>query len=1437
LGFGAQGLIWSDDGQDNLYKVSIPYQYTTTEILYDNVQKRDVRRIHRVFNRFHLLVSEETRQNDNVLLLENSYYADQSPNLSFDQQPAQCQLVTEVRKTWYLRSSSANKRVETTLTEFDAYGNLLVQTLPTGIREISSYYPKEGGDGCPEDPDGFVRTLKEKRVEPASTRHDLRLRDTRTHCVVAGLQTAFAKSRKAKRDFGVPAPTLLSVYRYSEKPTLGSTLSKWLALDSETLLQVAEKVDVKDQKDVELQRTETQYIDDVSEPFLFGRIRRESQTLNGETSHTDYSYVNTIQKRGAEQVQKTTKTLSTAFSNPDLNATKTVTLEHSLLTGLPLLDQDENDVEINYRYDALGRVVEEIVSPGTSYEARRLYTYTLCSQPGDKALQSAMDVNDVTTHTELDGLGRAIAEYHQNIYQPAPELPKAQTKTANDGTVPTDQAMRRRAIAEYHQKIYQSVPDFLKVQAWKYNAYGQLEQETSWDHWQPDQGQTLQTLELTSTYAYNDWGAVTRITRPDAVVDVSEFDPITLKRTHWQETETTLSLWSETVSNGFDKPLSVRQKTGEHYLEQTYAYDGLGRCVESTDPMDHTSGFEYDAWGRLLHTHLPDMTVVSKTYAPHTREALPISVRIVPDNEALPSVLAGERLFDGLNRQVQLKVGPRTSTYGYNGSQMNVSEYVTPAGERLQYSYELGLTSLPQTCTTSDEDATFSYDFKTAQLTATRSKQGVHAFKYDLAGNLSSESWTDINRLAGRATDSGKAEPFSVTYNNSLRGRQISRIDVSGLQTRYEQDAQGRVKSIFQGQLQAEFSYAAQGWLSSTTCTDLGSGEQIHTALEHDDLGREILRTLSIDGQVPRSIEQHYQADSKLMARTLREGDVTLQAETFSYDLRGRLKVYTCAEPAASSPAETIARQDFSFDTLDNITALSTTYADGRTDKTTYHFNPADPCQLTEIRYDDPKKPAVQLVYDDNGHLTRDEHDQQLAYDSQGRLLSVADKVGQIKARYRYDGHNQLMAVTHGQQPESLRFYQEGQLTNTLQAGTAISYLRESGRPLGQQTPGDDSQTLLLMTDPKYSVIGECQQKTTRHVTYDPYGEPHGDEPLQSLLAFNGEVRDAVSGWYLLGKGYRAYNPTLMRFHSPDSLSPFGAGGVNPYVYCLSDPINAVDPSGHSLKSWIGVTLGLIGIAATVVTAGGMTPVAGGLVAWGLWGAGVGTGVASGVTGIMGSMDEDRQHARTLDNVSIITGVVSMLFSAFSAAANFSKTGKLHGFVGSAKEGADDAAGGASRGSFGLEDWDVLPEKFEAKATTYRIPRPELTLPHSSRRSSVRSATSISSDEFAPLTPPGGVKTPEKVAQTIPKTGISSTQTETNTAVVGTQTETVEFGHASTQTAIDVDTPVPKPAPAVPVKQSIPEKDRFWPYQTSDKIVNGSKTIDRARNIRRGPQS
>lgn len=119
-----------------------------------------------------------------------------------------------------------------------------------------------------------------------------------------------------------------------------------------------------------------------------------------------------------------------------------------------------------------------------------------------------------------------------------------------------------------------------------------------------------------------------------------------------------------------------------------------------------------------------------------------------------------------------------------------------------------------------------------------------------------------------------------------------------------------------------------------------------------------------------------------------------------------------------------------------------------------------------------------------------------------------------------------------------------------------------TGTP-NNEHPSRQSHTLLLATDNKNSVLAAVARCKHHPIAYSAYGKQSAQQEIAARLGFNGELREAHIGWYLLGNGYRAYNPTLMRFHSPDSWSPFGRGGLNAYMYCVGDPVNASDPTGH----------------------------------------------------------------------------------------------------------------------------------------------------------------------------------------------------------------------------------------------------------------------------------
>ena len=176
-----------------------------------------------------------------------------------------------------------------------------------------------------------------------------------------------------------------------------------------------------------------------------------------------------------------------------------------------------------------------------------------------------------------------------------------------------------------------------------------------------------------------------------------------------------------------------------------------------------------------------------------------------------------------------------------------------------------------------------------------------------------------------------------------------------------------------------------------------------------------------------------------------------------------------------------------------------------------------------------------------------------------------------ILCEYHYDPLDRLTSQALPDTPERQRFYCKSRLATEIQGATRYSIVQHGDQLLAQQrSEGDTPDTTLLATNQQRSVL---QTVKTDHppqpIAYSPYGHRAVESGLLSLLGFNGERPDSVTGCYLLGNGYRASNPVLMRFNSPDSLSPFGKGGLNAYAYCLGDPVNFGDPTGHS--RWSGL--------------------------------------------------------------------------------------------------------------------------------------------------------------------------------------------------------------------------------------------------------------------------
>jgi RHS repeat-associated protein len=178
--------------------------------------------------------------------------------------------------------------------------------------------------------------------------------------------------------------------------------------------------------------------------------------------------------------------------------------------------------------------------------------------------------------------------------------------------------------------------------------------------------------------------------------------------------------------------------------------------------------------------------------------------------------------------------------------------------------------------------------------------------------------------------------------------------------------------------------------------------------------------------------------------------------------------------------------------------------------------------------------------------------------------------------RYHYDPLDQMTSHTVSDTPASLRFYRKNRLTTEIQGAVGYSIVQHDDLLLAQQQHQQNAHdSTLLATDLQRSPLHTLKKNAQpQPIAYSPYGHRSVVSALLSLSGFNGERQDPVTGHYILGN-YRAFNPVLMRFNSPDSLSPFGKGGLNAYTYCKGDPINYTDPTGHFTFGRLLKNLGL----------------------------------------------------------------------------------------------------------------------------------------------------------------------------------------------------------------------------------------------------------------------
>ncbi|RXV65324.1 RHS repeat protein [Burkholderia stabilis] len=975
---------WSDE-EDNLYRLYQErpgYQYWSEAAQTLGAVRRTVKR---TYNGLHLLVEEITQQNNHIQQQVTTYHMlDGEP---IDKQPAQFQLPKTELTSWKVGGELKAEQISST--DYDAHGNLIKEVDVAGIGTEYTYYPANiDSEACPADPWGFTRHVKTQTVTPSP------------------LATA-------------GAPVRVTTYTHRLLPALENTGGRGeTVLASETLTEQG--------AGPRLRHTAYSYGDDAGNPLTLGRLSQTVVTIGGRTTVTALTYAKQDGEWGVGTVLRTRQTITGYQGNEKFRYT-----EQAILNGLMLLERDiqaAEDVDIRRRYDALQRVIEETVAPGTDHEATRRYRYDMVGTVDARASQTVIDVLGVREQTWVDGLARPV-----------------RVDRCEPGAAQPLQTYRAR-----------------------YDSLGQLVSASEFDDCLSDGA----LLEMVEHYVYDDWGQRCSTTTADGVTQHERLDPITIAgepqvrqvRTMWLQNGNLRSGREITWLDAAGRAVRVARyeghdESGQPYSTQTTTYDGLGRVVAEVDTKGQLTNYQYDGFDRLALTTLPGGHQISRTYATHSDQDWQESI-------SLDGKVLGTQSFDDLGRMTEAVTGGRTRTFSFDPGATRPKEVRTPRGATLEYHYLPRLGEEPirrvvqGAAGLSDTglDEAYLYERPDARLTSClRGDVEILSRDYHSNGRLKMET-----RLHGTRT-------LTMHYGYSVAERLLSYTGVDGRQQIWLYDSAGRMRGTELSGLTSTLGYDSLGRDETITTFDSANGDSLAITLSYDAFGREIKRVFAYP-EGSEVLDQTWDELDRITDKELwgSNGAESLRKERFDYDVLGHLERYRCRGSACPLDpyGHSITEQVFKVDALDNHLEVTTRWTDANNQSqqnvATYHYSADDPVQLVRIENDHSDYPAeIKLDYDPDGNLLGDEFGRGFEYDALDRLTSVRSQLNkqEVSSYYHYDPMDVIAARSEqaAGQPQEGRFYRDGELHTVLSADQALTIVRLGEHLIAMCPPSTNS--------------------------------------------------------------------------------------------------------------------------------------------------------------------------------------------------------------------------------------------------------------------------------------------------------------------------------------------------------------------------------------------
>jgi RHS repeat-associated protein len=632
-------------------------------------------------------------------------------------------------------------------------------------------------------------------------------------------------------------------------------------------------------------------------------------------------------------------------------------------------------------------------------------------------------------------------------------------------------------------------------------------------------------------------------------------------------------------------------------LDTHYAYDDLGRQVETTDPAGNKTHLGYDRLGNLVSGILDygDSSHLNLTGLAGYNALGELIATCSPVQVAAACVASGSDTrswryaYDAMGHQT-------TATPPVNA----VSPLATTTS-----AYELGGAGRPYTVTASTRTTTYGYDLLGRQNSVGVTNTGFSAISTSIA----------LDSLGRQTAISGNGDVLAQTYDAVGRLTSISRSGIAITTFTYNADGTAATRT--------DRDAAGTNHVNSFTYTNIG---QLAQATLPDSLGTAAY-TWALDGNMASrtwgstAIAGTYAYDGAKRPISLtitRTGQAQNDVLARTYDLVGNVtsETQTLQRSGGTGTNPTLAygqTESFTYDHANRVTASSfggslpeaRTYtydADGNRKSVTeagvtfYYFYDATDALVTKNTTNVAPNPATPCAtlgfcYDAWGDLTASSpstpdssalRPTTYTVDAAGRMLSIDDGNSAHRVSFVLDALGRHASQTIGVDPNAVTttyaYLGTSNTVSSMSVGTSVtttSLIDAIGNRLGQGTPSAFGGYLIadLHGNIVAAVSAGGSPTLLSAYRYDAYGETCGSWTADSgslsvPWRFGGRLLESISGTTtdLYDFGARSYDPSLGAFTSFDSVS--GSAGnpltLNRYLYANANPATLVDPDGHA---------------------------------------------------------------------------------------------------------------------------------------------------------------------------------------------------------------------------------------------------------------------------------